>query len=130
MRSDPGKLNAFRVRKGLMASTDADGMNGSFLIKYVSDDLCSWLRIIASDGFGWSESGFPSPVFEHVSVSLQHRCPTWAEMDFVKRLFWDDDELVLQLHVPKSKHINRHNFCLHMWKPLGVEIPLPPDICV
>ena len=65
------------------------------------------LKVIASNGGGW----------DHVSVSCQNRCPTWAEMDYVKNLFFKDDEVVIQLHVAKSDHINYHPYCLHLWRP-------------
>lgn len=64
--------------------------------------------------------------WEHVSVSLPLRTPTWEEMSQVKRLFWGDNECVLQFHVPKSRHVNFHFYCLHLWKPLRQEIELPP----
>ena len=39
--------------------------------------------------------------WEHVSVSLPDRCPTWEEMCFIKDLFWNSDECVVQYHPPK-----------------------------
>lgn len=39
--------------------------------------------------------------WEHVSISLPKRVPTWAELCFVKSLFWSDDETVLQFHPKK-----------------------------
>jgi hypothetical protein len=29
--------------------------------------------------------------------------------------------------VPKTDHRNLHPNCLHLWKPVGVEIPRPPS---
>jgi hypothetical protein len=85
------------------------------------------IRIIATDG-NYKATGLgPEFAWEHVSVSLANRCPTWEEMDFVKDLFWSPDECVMQLHVPKSDHKNYHKFCLHLWKPLLAEIPRPPS---
>ena len=78
------------------------------------------LRCLASDGGGW----------EHVSVSAQERCPTWQEMCTVKDLFWDEEDTVMQLHPPKSEYVNHHPFCLHLWRPIGVEVPRPPSIMV
>jgi len=78
------------------------------------------LRIIAASGFGW----------DHVSVSCKKRCPTWAELELVKRTFFEDDETAMQLHVPPAEHINNHEFCLHLWRPLDVEIPRPPGSMV
>jgi len=64
--------------------------------------------------------------WDHVSVSLQYRCPIWAEMEKVKRMFFEDDETVMQLHVPVADHINFNPFVLHLWRPQNVEIPRPP----
>lgn len=82
------------------------------------------LQIISS-GTGEGSMGW-----EHVSVSLPDRCPTWEEMDWVRRQFWEDDEVVMQLHVAVSDHVNVHNHCLHLWRPLEAEIPLPPRVLV
>ena len=89
---------------------------GAFLIPFEGRNL----QVIASNGLGW----------EHVSVSLNQRCPNWREMNFVKDLFWNNDEVVMQLHVAKKNHINIHPFCLHMWRPLDAVIPLPPGFMV
>lgn len=79
------------------------------------------LKIIVGNGDGW----------EHVSVSLPNRCPTWAEMCIVKDLFWKPEECVMQLHPPASEHVNCHPYCLHLWRPtIGPEIPRPPSIMV
>jgi hypothetical protein len=51
-------------------------------------------------------------------------------MCFVKDLFWDAEEPVMQLHPPKSTWINNHPHCLHLWRPTGAPIPLPPQIAV
>jgi hypothetical protein len=76
----------------------------------------------------YSMGGTPSAQYawEHVSVSLPNRCPNWPEMDFVCRLFWREDEAVMQLHVPRAQHISYHPYTLHLWRPLRHAIPLPP----
>lgn len=131
MRSTPGTLERYRIRKGPLASTDADGMQGAFHIPF-SGGLSGTvhLRAIAHDGRDWEQHGFPPPAWEHVSVSLTTRCPTWDELEHVRLLFWGPEETVLQLHVPRTLHVNRHPHCLHLWKPIGFEIPLPPRRCV
>lgn len=78
------------------------------------------LRVIASFGGGW----------DHVSVSLPNRCPNWTEMEHVKRPFFRDDEVAMQLHVPPSDHINLYPNCLHLWRPHNVAIPRPPSFMV
>jgi hypothetical protein len=68
--------------------------------------------------------------WDHLSVSTQSRCPTWEELEFVKRLFFKPDECAMQLHVPPRDHVNNHPYCLHIWRPIDVEIPRPPAIMV
>ena len=74
------------------------------------------IAFIASWAGGW----------EHVSVSLRNRCPTWDEMCLVKDIFWRDDECVVQFHPPKNEYINVHPYCLHLWKKIGEKTDLPP----
>lgn len=71
--------------------------------------------------------------WEHVSVSVDGhthcgRLPTWDEMCIVKRLFWKDDELVVQFHPPEKDYINQ-NQVLHLWKSPD-PVSLPPKIQV
>ncbi|MCA9938724.1 MAG: hypothetical protein KC418_08780 [Anaerolineales bacterium] len=116
MRKKPGiKLEAARIRDGKYASTHHQGNNGAFLVK---GPRRAWLLIIASDSAGW----------DHVSVRVhkQNRCPRWDEMAFVKTLFWDDEEEVMQLHPRQSQYVNNHPYVLHLWRPQNREIPLPP----
>ena len=56
----------------------------------------------------------------------QNRCPTWEEMCAIKDMFFNDDEVVMQLHPAKSEYVNIHNYCLHLWKPINAKIPVPP----
>ena len=79
-----------------------------------------WMRFVASDGMGW----------EHVSVSLPNRCPTWEEMNFAKGIFWGDEDTVVQYHPPRSQYVSCHPYCLHLWRPIGYEFPRPPFVLV
>lgn len=65
------------------------------------------LCVIASIDDGW----------EHVSVSLANRNPSWDEMCYIKKVFFEDEDLCLQFHPRKSQYVNHHPHCLHMWKP-------------
>ena len=120
-------IEKFRIVVGELASSAFDGRNGAFIIRRPGG---VWLCVIASDGSGRKECHLSGASWEHVSVSLPDRCPTWGEMCWVKELFWGEDELVMQFHPPKKVAVNRHEYCLHLWKPVGVEIPLPPVECV
>lgn len=108
----------YRVRKGPMATSESDGNNGAFVI--LTPHSPFELYTLASDGLGW----------EHVSVSTMYRCPTWEEMAYVKSLFWDDEDCVMQLHPPRNEYVNNHPYCLHLWRPIHERIPMPSMLMV
>ena len=115
MKKKPSKrLEKYRVRSGVLRSDKSFGNNGAFEIPYRKGFV---LTVVASDKLGW----------EHVSVSLPTITPTWAMMCFVKDLFWDDHETVAQFHPQKDSYVNFHPHCLHMWAPVGYELPTPPE---
>lgn len=95
-----------------IAGADRGDDGGAFKIPYKDNELF----VIASHGGRW----------EHVSVSLRNRCPTWDEMCFIKDLFFNPEDCVIQYHPPKLAYINNHNYVLHMWRPLDEKIPMPP----
>lgn len=111
------ELDKYRVRSPQVAAYYG-GFGGAragvFRLRSVID-MATLAIVVSSDG-GW----------EHVSVSRQNRCPNWVEMEQVKRLFFKEDETVMQLHVPVTDHISVHNYCLHLWRPTDQEIPRPP----
>lgn len=111
-------LDAFRIRNvDVLAHFGGFGDEtcGLFVVQSPIDG--GELKVIASSGAGW----------EHVSVSRARRCPNWPEMAHIKELFFLETETVMQLHVPSSEHVNDHNYCLHLWRPLNAEIPRPPS---
>lgn len=121
-----------RVRRGEAAtSLEEHGLNGMFMLpNYVRGQKAHPpLKVIATDGSADHFIGVTQQ-WEHVSVSLPHRCPTWDEMCRVKGVFWDDEDTVMQLHPPHSEWVSNHPFCLHLWRPVGVELLRPPSIMV
>lgn len=88
------------------------------------------LTVIASGGEDWEECGLPGMPWEHVSVSTHNRTPTWEEMCWVKDQFFGPDEVVVQYHPARVDYVNFHRYTLHMWKPVGVELPKPPTITI
>jgi hypothetical protein len=109
---DP-KVEKGRVHTGELASKPGEPF-GFFHVKQPKNRLP--FKIMVGSGMGW----------DHVSVSLPHRCPTWEEMCWVKDLFWPSEETVLQYHPPASQAVNLHKYCLHLWRPINQAIPLPP----
>ena len=113
----------YRVRNGFMASAGSIGNNGAFIIPSPTrkDRI---LRVIASDHLKW----------EHVSISAikggsQILMPYWDEMCFIKDMFWDDTDTVIQYHPRKQDYVKFAD-CLHLWRPVGVELPTPPKALV
>ena len=65
--------------------------------------------VVGENEMGW----------EHVSIELcAKRLPTWDEMCFIKELFWDDEEEVVQIHPKKSHYVNITE-ALHLWRPVN-----------
>ena len=97
---------------------------GAFRIPRASGFRKIWLRIIASRGD--PEAADEGEKWDHVSVSLADRCPTWDEMEYVKRLFFKADETAFQLHVPGRAHINNDPIACISGGRWIAEIPQPP----
>lgn len=119
MRSRGRHLNRYRERHPAFGISKADSMYGYFVIPNNGEPL----RVISSGDKGDD----PSNTWEHVSVSLANRCPTWDEMSLVKDLFLDGFETVIQFHPTKVAYVNVHPYCLHLWKKSGHVHELPPQ---
>lgn len=118
----------------ILRTTRADGNNGAF---HLESPEPGWsLAIIASDGDGWehvSVHAYRDQKIEVVGLlgrgspaGLKQRTPTWKEMCFAKRTFWDGEDEVVQFHPKESEYVNCHPFTLHLWRPVGVTFPMPP----
>lgn len=121
MKSDFTDLNRHRIRSGRLASDDSAGRNGAFAFRRGKTELFC----ICSDGAGW----------EHVSVhargfDLKQRTPTWEEMCWIKSQFFEAEESCVQYHPRESAYVNNHAHCLHLFRPIDVPMPEPPEILV
>ena len=113
MRMTPNhEANRHRMKDGLQGTNNSYGNNGAFVFRLKGAEL----RVIVSDGLGW----------DHVSVSLSDRCPTWEEMCHIKKVFFQGNEWVLQYHPAQDANVNCHEHCLHLWRPQAVDFPKPP----
>lgn len=114
-----------------LGSDASFGNNGAFTM--ASPEPGWGLVIIASDG---DDPDVPeSAGWEHVSVHAENRngknrTPTWKEMCFVKDLFWEPEDVVMQLHPRKSEYVSFHDFTLHLWRSRTQPIPEPPSMLV
>lgn len=118
---DQEHFEEYRVTSGDFGTLPGSGRNGVFRVKTRRKNVAF---CIVSDGAGW----------EHVSVHIRfpnkhgtmlNRTPSWSEMCQIKAIFWSDSECVMQLHPPEEDYVNNHPNCLHLWKPVGQEIPRP-----
>ena len=91
----------------IKAETENDGMGGS----YYDKDSGKYLNFIFSYQMGW----------EHLSVSMPSRTPTWDMMCRMKDIFWNDDETCVEYHPAKNLYVNNHPHCLHIWRPVKSE---------
>lgn len=101
-------------RHGFLLDHD-NGRTGMFG-RYRDPKSSKMLNIQASWGDGW----------EHVSVSMPSRTPSWKDMQMVKDLFWPKEELAIQYHPASDCYVNYHPHCLHIWRPQDEDIPVPP----
>lgn len=76
--------------------------------------------VIWSNGGGW----------EHVSVCPYKRSytPSWDDMCALKDMFFHEDETVVQYHPAKSEYVNNMPNCLHLWRSINTDFPVPPSI--
>lgn len=122
MRNPP---EYYRVSQGLYATSPRDGSNGIFQFPHYRI-VGFEIRCMISNAGGW----------EHVSVTVARpgkdaeRNPSWDEMCWVKAQFWAEEEAVVEYHPAKSDYVSCHPFCLHLWKPIDVEMPCPDPLMV
>lgn len=120
----PEKLEAGRETAGFFATDISFGGYGKFNVHGPCGER---LTIVAS---GADDDDHESQGWEHVSVSTKRRPPNWQEMCFVKDLFWEPDECVVQYHPPEADYVNNHPHCLHLWRHKALEFPRPPSFMV
>ena len=57
--------------------------------------------------------------WEEVSIDIDYptiRCPYFEEMAMFKDIFWDETEVVMQVHPAKKNYVNFHPYTLHLWR--------------
>jgi hypothetical protein len=116
-----------RVLDGPMGSIPNAGQYGVFVLE--SPESGWQLALICDDG---TDVTVPDSLgWEHVSVHAfrrqTSRTPSWKEMAYVKRICWDDEDVVVQYHPRQSEYVNVHPNVLHLWRLRGVDFPTPPS---
>ena len=44
----------------------------------------------------------------------------------VKDMFFHPEEVAVQYHPKESEYVNRHPYCLHIWRKCGEDFETPP----
>lgn len=66
-------------------------------------------------------------VWHHVSFSRAMRVPTWEDVTLVRRLFIGEEVEAYQILAPKSRWVNVHPNCLHLWSCRDAPAGVLPD---
>ncbi len=122
-------IEEIKATKNIRIKAEAGdtGFGGS----YYDSISGKWLNFIFSNQLGW----------EHLSISMPNKTPSWEQMCRMKDIFWNEDETCIEYHPAKSQYVNMHPHCLHIWKPVFNEdfineqesnenFPVPPHILV
>ena len=117
------QLERGRVIRGPLATTVNDGLCGLFVLKSPIDRkplvVLSWPAGLTDD---------VTAKWDHVAVARKSRTPNWPEMCFVKSLFFDYTETVVQFHPAQSDAIGDKgglSRSLHLWRNIqGHELPV------
>ncbi len=141
MKSNLSHLDQYRVSH----PTAGDAPPGSTWGMFAIPHLDQWQRsqfqahyiVLASDGNNHPD-GSKGTGWDHISVHCRSirknkrtlHTPTWEDMEHIRSLFFDDDETVMQLSVPRADHISIHNHVLHLWRPTECAVPVPPPYLV
>ena len=117
------KAGKYGIHRRLISKLEW-GNSGMFVVPREVHRQTVYLRCMVSDGVGW----------DHVSVSLNvdkpKRCPSWNEMCFIKELFWEVEDCVIQFHPPANEYVSMHHYVLHLWKSQEYEHKTPPMVLV
>lgn len=104
----------------LMITGRGKGDTVAFGGYYMDIESDKKLNFIFSVQMGW----------EHLSVSMPNKTPSWEQMCRMKDIFWGEEECCVQYHPKKSEYVNCHPHCLHIWKRNDGEYLTPPSLLV
>lgn len=76
------------------------------------------LRVYVSTSNGW----------DRVAVHCARAQPTLSQIDHIRKLFFEDDELVQIFMPPKSRYSNPDHNTVILWHATTIQVPTPPVI--
>ena len=95
-------------------------VDGMFGFEMVEISLRGGSRVHVS--FSADEDGWEHVAASPVGSKLEGEqpCPSWEQMRDVKRVFWNDGEMAVQLHPPEDVYLHGvwgDTNILHLWRP-------------
>ncbi len=111
-------LDKYRLREDerRIYGINGDSGNGFFKVHVNGRSF----KVIASTDEEW----------EHVIVSLWSVrgkiSPGWEDMNIIKKMFFDPGEQVVQYDPINMEYIQKHPYCIHLWRATRENIPSPP----
>jgi hypothetical protein len=80
--------------------------------------------VVASNGMGWEHASI------HIMQGRESLTPNWEDMCYIKNLFWEESDTVIQYHPAKNDYVNVHPNVLHLWRATEQAFPQPPKVCI
>ncbi len=123
------KNESFRVTEGKFGTIRDGNCNGIFDVPInakrfytlVKDTL--WLRCIISNKHGWELCLIS--VLKGNKASIVNRHPTQDEIDQIKSLFWDENDIVAQFHINNEKRPEHLRYVSHLARKIGSSYDVP-----
>ena len=77
------------------------------------------------------------PDWDHLCVFVledengieRHRMPTSEELHEIFEVFFEDDEVGIEVYPTTEEYVNIEEFTLHLWRPVESVLPEPPRGC-
>lgn len=113
------------TRNHPLATRPNSGEDGMFIF----DGPCgAELVCLAASGKNWEANGLPGAAWEHVSVVCRraNRPANQLEVQAVIDRFWTPEDMVMQFHWPLAEGQHLDPLVVHLWAPIGFDVPCPP----
>jgi hypothetical protein len=112
-----------RIITGPMGSAKDSGPQGAFIMPHPKSPRVN-IICIAAKAEGWEHVSLRC----HIHETNDSITPPWDTMCYVKDVFWDPEDLVVQFHPPASDYVNNHPNVLHLWRKADTNefCELPP----
>ena len=117
-------LEEGRIQAGWNGTKPNSGPAGAFVYHF-RQNLTAHIVADAGQATGWEHVSAHMEFYNRAG-KLSKRSPSWGEMHKIKRLFWYDSEVVMQLHSKDCDWKHGAEYVVHLWRPINEIVPVPP----